>query len=337
MPADGEAAAGKTNFASMLTSLHIQNFRAFRDLKLDGLGRINLIAGGNNVGKTALLECLLLSLFDPQNGQLRELPKQFRTSANNTQGYDYWDWAIPMPRSSNVSLFEIQDTVAGKQLWKFSFGGVEPSEGYNYHLGRLGRSEVWLSGRPRPNCPKWAVFSTFPADPIRDAFDYNRVILKKRKSRVDDLLAKVEPRLAGIESIQVEGLGPMLYAEIGLPELIPVTQLGQGFNRLLDIYSELVAEEAKVLLIDEIENGLYWKALPIVWKGLFAAARELDVQIFATTHSLECIKAADEAARAEGSYDLALVRLDRVGDDIKPTVMGEEAMRTAREFGWEIR
>ncbi|MBN1565485.1 MAG: AAA family ATPase, partial [Anaerolineae bacterium] len=42
----------------MYTSFHIKNFRGFRDLTLDGLARVNLIAGGNNVGKTALLEAI---------------------------------------------------------------------------------------------------------------------------------------------------------------------------------------------------------------------------------------------------------------------------------------
>jgi AAA15 family ATPase/GTPase len=44
----------------MLRSLYIQNFRQFRELQIDSLRRINLIAGRNNAGKTALLEALYL-------------------------------------------------------------------------------------------------------------------------------------------------------------------------------------------------------------------------------------------------------------------------------------
>lgn len=42
----------------MYKSFRIQNFRGFRDLRLDDLARVNLIAGKNNTGKSALLEAL---------------------------------------------------------------------------------------------------------------------------------------------------------------------------------------------------------------------------------------------------------------------------------------
>ena len=42
----------------MLDHIHIQNYRLFKDLKIDKLGQVNLIAGKNNTGKTALLEAL---------------------------------------------------------------------------------------------------------------------------------------------------------------------------------------------------------------------------------------------------------------------------------------
>ena len=119
--------------------------------------------------------------------------------------------------------------------------------------------------------------------------------------------------------------------------MIPVTQLGQGFNRLLGIYSELVVADAKVLLIDEIENGLHYGVLPLVWRGLFLAAMEFDVQIFATTHSWECILAADKAASEQANYDLELIRLDRVKEDIKATIMDQETLDTAKELHWEMR
>lgn len=43
-----------------LNSLEVRNFRAFRDLKIEHLGRVNLLVGKNNVGKTSLLEAIQL-------------------------------------------------------------------------------------------------------------------------------------------------------------------------------------------------------------------------------------------------------------------------------------
>ena len=42
----------------ILNSLEIQNFRLFRHLRIERLGRVNLIVGQNNIGKTCLLEAL---------------------------------------------------------------------------------------------------------------------------------------------------------------------------------------------------------------------------------------------------------------------------------------
>ncbi len=44
----------------ILNSLEIHNFRGFKHLQIERLGRVNLIVGKNNVGKSSLLEALQL-------------------------------------------------------------------------------------------------------------------------------------------------------------------------------------------------------------------------------------------------------------------------------------
>ena len=65
----------------MLSSIHIQNFRCFNNLKVKGFKSINLIGGPNNVGKTALLEALLLSSHPSPNSF--NLLRQFRNEKNS--------------------------------------------------------------------------------------------------------------------------------------------------------------------------------------------------------------------------------------------------------------
>lgn len=325
----------------MLKNLHIKNFRGFRDLKIESLKRINLIIGQNNTGKTGVLEALAL-LLDNQTQTFRaNLPNLFR-AAGNYSDENFWRWLFRnkdqrqnarVEASLNGGTFTI--ILRGSQgpidFNPAQFGDAGHFGTVSYHL-TFGKAHAGL---------KPAIFSTHPSNPAQDAIDYNRVIVKRRKKQVEKMLREIEPRLETLEALQIGQPGqapsPLIYADIGLSEMIPVTQLGQGFNRLLDIYSEIVVEDAKVLLIDEIENGLHYSVMPIIWKGLFLAAKEFDVQIFATTHSWECILAADQAARAEKEYDLALIRLDRVKDDIKATVIDEKSMSTAKELHWEMR
>jgi len=329
----------------MLKSVHIKNFQGFQDLKIEPLKRVNLIIGQNNTGKTGVLEALTLLLWEPSPANCQSLPNMFRTTGNGDPRETFWNWLFfNKSTTQNAEIYGSFDN-------KIDFGlilRVDPRIRINSPLpntrdvGNIGTAIVCtLAGQNAPNAGlKPAIFSTHPRNPTENAIKYNRVILKRRKKQVEAMLREIEPRLETLEALQT-GQPPqqtsLIYADLGLSEMIPVTQLGQGFNRLLDIYSEVVASDAKALLIDEIENGLHHSVLPIIWKGLFLAAKEVDVQIFATTHSWECVLAADQAARIGEDYDLALIRLDRVKEDIKATIIDEKSLDTAKELHWEMR
>jgi hypothetical protein len=268
------------------------------------------------------------------------LPNLFRVfSPQADANQDFWPWLfrdrdekndIEISISTNGGPEEgvLLTTKDPNQLAMVKGGVLKPAE----NLGTIHVLRPRQSGITLPA----AVFSSHPSDPVQDAIDYNRVILKRGKKKVEKLLKQVDDRIEAIEAVQT-GQRPLIYADIGLAEMIPISHLGEGFCRLLDIYSELVAGDAKVLLIDEVENGLHHTVMRTVWKGLILAAKELDVQIFATTHSAECIFAADQAARESKLNDLDLVRLDRVKGEIKATIVEQKELATAKEFDWELR
>jgi AAA15 family ATPase/GTPase len=313
----------------MLTNVHLKNFRGFKDTAVGPLKRVNLIVGENNAGKTGLLEALAFLLADPPQSA-SNLPSLFR-SVGGDANESFWKWICHNKDANNP--VEVM-TFGGAAKRGIALGTSPSVPGAVWHnAGSLGNLPFFTMGR---DTIKASVFSTHPTNPKQDAIDYNRVVLRRKKNQVEGLLKKVEPRLQAIESLQT-GNEPLLYADVGLSEMIPITQMGQGFNRLLDIYSEIVSAESKVLLIDEIENGLHHSVLSTIWRGLFLAAEEMDVQIFATTHSWECVLAADEAAREEPQYDLNLVRLDRMDDNVTATTIDKEALGTAKGLHWEMR
>jgi hypothetical protein len=214
--------------------------------------------------------------------------------------------------------------------------GSASLQGMYRQAGAFGKTLLFTLGEREKALLKPSVFSTRPTDPKQDAIDYNRVVLHRKKKEVESLLKKIEPKLEAVESLQT-GNEPLLYADVGLRELLPVTQMGQGFNRLLDIYSELIVAEAKVLLIDEVENGLHHSALRIIWEGLLLASDEMGVQIFATTHSWECIKAAHEAAGEQPSYELAVIQLFRVAEGIQGRVLDRKHIEAAMAGDIDLR
>jgi hypothetical protein len=176
-----------------------------------------------------------------------------------------------------------------------------------------------------------------PTDPQKDAIDYDRVVLKAGgEERLEALLRRIEPRLKNIRSIKPHGAA-LIYVDLGLKEKIPAIHFGQGFIRLLSIYSELIASGKKVLLIDEVENGLHHSVLTEIWRGLLHAAEQEGVQVFATTHSYECIKAAHAAFVETMDYDFALHRLEEVKGEITVTTYDKETLETSLASNFEIR
>ena len=78
-------------------------------------------------------------------------------------------------------------------------------------------------------------------------------------------------------------------------EPLPLRSMGDGSTRLFQIILALVSAKDGVLLVDEFENGLHWSVQGKVWKIVFRLAAQLNVQVFASTHSCDCIRGFGEA------------------------------------------
>ena len=113
--------------------------------------------------------------------------------------------------------------------------------------------------------------------------------------------------------------------------------MGQAFNRILHIYGEILATKANVLLIDEIENGIFSDSLPLIWKGLLTMCERENVQIFATTHSRECLMAAHAVAKEREHDELSVQRLQLVNGQVEAVRLGAEHLELASEMGLEVR
>jgi energy-coupling factor transporter ATP-binding protein EcfA2 len=117
---------------------------------------------------------------------------------------------------------------------------------------------------------------------------------------------------------------------------IALRTFGDGINRLFSIILSLVRAKGGVLLIDEIENGLHYSIQSKVWQVIFEMSRRLNVQVFATTHSWDCIESFQVAANSDEAEGV-LVRLTAKGDTIIPTLFRENELAIAAKEQIEIR
>lgn len=117
---------------------------------------------------------------------------------------------------------------------------------------------------------------------------------------------------------------------------VPLRSFGDGVNRLFGIILSLCNAKDGVFLVDEIENGLHFSVQAEIWRSIFRLARSLNVQVFATTHSWDCVQAFQLAAQ-ESPEAGVLVRLDRRDDYLYPTVFSERELEIVTRDQIEVR
>ena len=123
---------------------------------------------------------------------------------------------------------------------------------------------------------------------------WDDVVLTPEEEKATNALQIIEPdieRLAALSVSRSEMGGGMFVKLKGSDERIPLGSMGEGIKRLLAVSLNLVSSAGGYLLVDEIDTGLHHSVMTRMWRLVVEAARRLDVQVLATTHSLDCVRA----------------------------------------------
>lgn len=365
----------------MYRSFTVKNYRGFEDLTVNSLKRINLIAGKNNVGKTALLEALWIhhgavnpdlglrvdtfrgvNIAEPANF-MRNLFFQF----NQELAIEFLakgDWS-DKPRllkmqlqdrpTVEVPLSELSEEQHGPQR---SSSVIRQSSNeivmdYTDESGQNFSSSGWLVERQigpgvletgiekkqqsRPHAPI-AIFlgSRRLGVSNEDVGRYSELEVKGEHEGVTDILKEIEPRLQRLAVVSTRD-APTMYADIDMGRLIPVPLMGDGMTRLLSLALAIATVPDGMVVVDEIENGLHHSVMQRIWTAVATFARKYNVQIFATTHSEECIQSAHLAFASDEDYDFRLYRLERTDDKVRPVMYDREMLEAALVSGLEVR
>lgn len=76
----------------------------------------------------------------------------------------------------------------------------------------------------------------------------------------------------------------------------PIRSMGDGIVRILQLILNMYAAKDGFYLIDEFDNGLHYSVQKSLWQMIFSLAKQLNIQVFATTHSWDCIQSFTEVA-----------------------------------------
>ena len=111
--------------------------------------------------------------------------------------------------------------------------------------------------------------------------------------------------------------------------------LGQGLS--VGLGMALACAKDGILLVDEIENGIHWSALPEVWKFVVKVAKRLNVQVFATTHSNDCLRAFHVGTKDDAEMAGVAVRIEKRNGEFGVEIFDENRLAVIAKEAIEIR
>ena len=328
----------------MINSLEIRNFRCYESVSLSDLRRINILVGKNSSGKTAFLESifvcgglspelalrvkawrgLAVAMISDQAviyralwndmfysfDQRKEISVRLSGSPAVTRslaiGYREQPELIPIEVQKGTQQAE------ARQLITFAWtdgGGNEYVLQPEVVGSQLRAKQV--SGKPIQIMPISFYSSASVPSPEENAQYLSNLSIKHEEGAIVDFIKK---EFDFVQDLSVESYShaPTIYASVrGLAEKIPVNLLSTGVTKVLSLLLGMANQKGGVILIDELENGIYWDRLPFIWRGLLDFSRQYDAQIFVSTHSKECLEAASKVFNNGATKDVCVMRTER--------------------------
>lgn len=333
----------------MFESLTIQNFRLFRDFQIKGLSRVNLIVGKNNTAKSSLLQAInLLAQWPPVLGYFDEFFRMLETRGETS---------FAESEVGRIRVYQLRHLFSGHQIELGSaiHLKVEGLPSFNLEIVATQKEPEKSNGNQSThklptqiqirsdqdkgwvnidiNSSGDTVFKTpiVDSDPLRGVkthyitthgvdYEYlsklwDQVQLTPKEDDVLRALQIIEPDIQRI-AFQTSHAG--IVVRLKNQDPIPLGSLGDGIHRILGIGMTLVSASNGFLLVDEIDTGLHYRVITDMWKLILKTAESLNVQVFATTHSWDCVRSFAEALQMQENKNIgALFRLERMGEDIE--------------------
>lgn len=333
----------------MFRSVQVENYRGFASYTLSDIAQVNLLVGRNNVGKTSLLEVAELAQSSAPLTTLRSIAlrrrelggRHYEASQAYYQDLIELNHVFPDHRVElNTTIKIATDAVAPLVL------SVEPNPDTQAELEGIETfgepSMLLLNARQGSDVIERAVISDVGTllEPRRlrpprarhsgavfispDSMSpatliglYNEVIRSASEDVLVRALNLLDETVTGVfflasdRSGAIDGSAGILIGRNG-SERHPIGSFGDGMRRLLALAMAMVNTKSGVLLVDEIDTGLHYSVMPDLWKLVLGVAQKLNIQVFATTHSLDCVRGLHLALddHSESAAEVAIHKID---------------------------
>lgn len=145
------------------------------------------------------------------------------------------------------------------------------------------------------------------------------VLARGRKPFVLRALRLLQPEVEGVEAalptaadLESDRSPGFVLKLKGTTAPLPLGSYGDGMSRVLVLGASLAASINGSWLVDEIDTGLHYSLMPSLWKLVLDRALAKNTQVFATTHSWDCIAGLGATLRRypELASEVAVHKID---------------------------
>ena len=303
----------------MIENIYIQHFRGIYECKIENLKQFNLFLGKNNCGKTSILDALFLF----SNGNNPTLGLQINNIRNYITNFSECirtifygiDTTHPIvikgKYQSKIRHQEI--TFEEKNAQKVDLTSVTTNEELkkNYILRILNRHQdekpsesslsVFDNDIQNADMKTKANYQEIPAYYMPSSIQHREMlkafsmILKNKEEKyIIQKLQQIEPTIKDIVIVENQ-----IMTDIGLSQRIPIEVMGDGIKKIFSIILNIYQSQNGILLLDEVDNGLHYSSMPVMWQTILHTAKECNTQNFATTHNLDSLHSLNQVLKRE--------------------------------------
>lgn len=286
--------------AKHFDSFIVESFGRLRDIRLNKLSRVNIVAGANNMGKTTLLEAFYIST---QLNNLNALVEQERYRGKFYKAFrSYW------LNRNFISDAAIGGTFNDQDVWvKIQRSDATEAVDKSHYLASIEaecmveeiclKSIIHLFNNREPE-EFYERRRTLCRATFTSPFRYNEEQLAKAYDQaisqkyLDKVVTFIRRRIdSDIEKIEMSSDRRFLVSSRRFDEAVDITRFGEGLQRVFEIALLMGYSRDGLICIDEVDAAVHKSLLVDFTKFIQEAAVEFNVQVILSTHSKECIDA----------------------------------------------
>lgn len=275
----------------MLEWINIKNYKCFNNFEVKDLKRINLITGKNNIGKSAFLEAVTIHLGSFNFGKLNKVISFFYNKRYST--------SKPILLYKMIKSFSINSNINNIVYYINQQDYTLIANG-NKLTQQIENTPLIDTETSTPNIKFLQIGKTTESSIVGS---YSIILLKDKEDEVNKLIRDFDKSIIKFQVIQEKAFCSTKDNKRSINEF------GAGLKDYIFIICSLLSCQDGYLFIDEIENGLHYTQLNNLWKIIFKLSKELNVQVFITTHSKECLESYSKTANDMEENDISLIEI----------------------------